>query len=1157
MPQAIALYALTGSMVVTAATSATAIVSSYAIGYGAMLVASAAAQSSQKRKARREYNASLEDRTVPVRSSEAPRTLVYGRTRASGPIPYVTNHGAKRELVSMVVALAGHEVYAIEDVWFDDSSAGPFTSVATNSQVTIGSKWYRGDDLALTHPLQGAFLTHTGAGMSFTINSFDAETYTFAAIDSIAAYTVNTVGATGDLITEGTSMTLTGPGVSNPDYTYSGATVTMATAVGQGMELLVTYRVSYGKSYASARPFLGSAAGETDDYLISQTSTLDAPWTAQHLGKSVARVRASFYYEETVYANGLPNLSAIVLGAKVYDPRLDSTVGGSGSHLANTPNTWGWSQNPVLIVADYLRHDLGFRVASTEINWVTVASEANICDDYIQAGASLAVTAVTKEFRALVTTSTAHKLAVGDEVKFTSVTGMTQINNNKYMVTEVTTPTTFKIAVDSAAFGTFTGGTVYLWQRRYTCDGVLSTETDRKSNLEQLLSSMMGTCYYSGGVFTIRCGYARTPIMTLDESDLADGQITIQSRVPRDELFNSVRGKFRDPANLYQTNDFKPYIGNTGGADFVAEDGGEKIYEDFEFPFTAHAVSAQRMAKMILWRGRNGLTFEANWKLSTLQLQPGDAIYVKLKRYGWDTLNAGAGKSFRVVERSFEGFKSIKLLLQEEAGIIYSWGHTDAQVLDASPNTSFAAPNFVQEVTVQVSSNAGSYYVRTDGIAVSYVDVTWPLPDALDVHLEIGYKRTVDREYKVVSAPVGATSLRIEGVSGGQYLNMYVQAVNSIGARSKIVWIPFYLVDPRLPTSGEKFSPLSANMLSNADVQYGVDLWTAYPIGAVAAYGIEKEPVYPIKGTPTNFRISAGDASSGLGRAVVAHPPAVSIDPTKRFVAYCDLIAWGADSVVRIEWLDAAGNIVGTSQGNTVAGVPVESTLARPDRIDHYQRSGVFADPVASSRQARMTVMCGGTWTAAPTKAVFGYRPFLGEVAAGVTDFPPWDAGGSNLVGTQGLARGSAWEVLESPLTQRDSGNYSNSLSVSVQSPAGAPWGGFDALVTLVADVAAQAAGGGLAVQLQGELQRKGGNLVDNPPEFSPTRILIYQPVTSGTNTYRAPVQISHRFRLPTLVRNYGEGVPFYQFIFSLRGDANTPAWAASNVYLRVEIIKR
>ena len=279
----------------------------------------------------------------------------------------------------------------------------------------------------------------------------------------------------------------------------SGNTITLLSDNYVGFLIVVTYRTNAGDAYAVARPFLGSLSGERDNSggyspggLEEATATDPAPWTAQHLGCGIPRLHVSVSYDETIYASGLPNISAIVRGKKVYDPRLDTTVGGLGAHRVNDPSTWTWSRNSALCAADYLMDELGFGVLPSEINWEAVAVAAYTCDDWLLVTAAKAINSVTKAVNGQVQSMTLHGLNVGDNVQFSSMAGMVQLNTVTATVTKVVSPTVFEIDVNTTALGTFTSGNYAKRQRRFTCDGVLSTEADRKANLEQLLGSLGG-----------------------------------------------------------------------------------------------------------------------------------------------------------------------------------------------------------------------------------------------------------------------------------------------------------------------------------------------------------------------------------------------------------------------------------------------------------------------------------------------------------------------------------------------------------------------------------------------------------------------------------------------------------------------------------------
>lgn len=88
------------------------------------------------------------------------------------------------------------------------------------------------------------------------------------------------------------------------------------------------------------------------------------------------------------FAAGLPQTGALIEGAKVYDPRLDSTFpGGSGSHELGDETTYEYSENPALHAAMYAygryqngKRVLGIGLPADGIDWQVVADWANVCD---------------------------------------------------------------------------------------------------------------------------------------------------------------------------------------------------------------------------------------------------------------------------------------------------------------------------------------------------------------------------------------------------------------------------------------------------------------------------------------------------------------------------------------------------------------------------------------------------------------------------------------------------------------------------------------------------------------------------------------------------------------------------------------------------------
>lgn len=198
--------------------------------------------------------------------------------------------------------------------------------------------------------------------------------------------------------------------------------------------------------------------------------------------------------------NGLPGRVTIRgKGAKIYDPRLDSTVtGGSGSQRANDQTTWGASQsgyrdNPALQLLWFLlgwkiggKLSVGCGVPPARIDLASFITAANICDE----------------------------------------------------------------AITLAAGGT---------QPRYRTAGVASDSDPRMEIIQIFLSAMNGTLRDSGGKLALVCmkNDLASPVLEFSDDDII-GDFTWNQTRGLDESFNAIHGKYTDPSNnsLYQAVEY-------------------------------------------------------------------------------------------------------------------------------------------------------------------------------------------------------------------------------------------------------------------------------------------------------------------------------------------------------------------------------------------------------------------------------------------------------------------------------------------------------------------------------------------------------------------------------------------------------------------------
>ncbi|NKF51357.1 hypothetical protein G3R49_12395 [Shewanella sp. WXL01] len=133
------------------------------------------------------------------------------------------------------------------------------------------------------------------------------------------------------------------------------------------------------RSKARLKMHLGDQT-TADANLVADSSI----WTEDHIGYGITYIYARLSYDPEVFPNGVPNIKALVKGKKVYDPRLDTTAGGSGSHRIDDQSTWEWSDNWALCVLDYTLNESGVGATLDEVNVESYALAANDCDEFVE-----------------------------------------------------------------------------------------------------------------------------------------------------------------------------------------------------------------------------------------------------------------------------------------------------------------------------------------------------------------------------------------------------------------------------------------------------------------------------------------------------------------------------------------------------------------------------------------------------------------------------------------------------------------------------------------------------------------------------------------------------------------------------------------------------
>ena len=141
-----------------------------------------------------------------------------------------------------------------------------------------------------------------------------------------------------------------------------------------------------------------------------------AIWPATATLKGIAFIYARLEYNPDSFPSGIPNISAIVEGKKIYDPRTTSTA---------------YSKNSALVLRDYLTNtEYGVGATSDEIDDASFIAAANVCDENV----SLAAGGTEKRYEShgVVDTANAPKQVI--EEMLSAMAGTLTYSGGKFYV---------------------------------------------------------------------------------------------------------------------------------------------------------------------------------------------------------------------------------------------------------------------------------------------------------------------------------------------------------------------------------------------------------------------------------------------------------------------------------------------------------------------------------------------------------------------------------------------------------------------------------------------------------------------------------------------------------------------------------------------------
>ena len=550
----------------------------------------------------------------------------------------------------------------------------------------------------------------------------------------------------------------------------------------------------------------GAFSSYTDDtrvvvrkYLGSDSQTYDtmlgglSSWTSNHTLSGLAYLAVRIKYSAELFS-GRPEVTCIVRGKKVYDPRDGSTA---------------YSTNRALCLRDYLTNArYGKGLATSLIDDTALGEAADDCDTTVSAMAQVnlgtpdsvlidtdsgvnALVFNTKPADAFAVTGANLQNAATSPTKQAEL--VTAINNQQW----VGSPDAEYVAYYLQTLGAdiTTSDTIYAdaaTQSMFACNIILDTDKTVFDNVKILLSGMRGQLPYLQGKYTLRIEKDRAAVGSIDHTNIVGG-IKWQSPDKKNK-YNRVTVKFVNPnANWKEDIAIFPEPGSATETALLAEDDDVPLHKEITMPGVTNLYQARDLARIILYKSRAGYKASCVVTSEALEWICGDVIEVTHTTPGW------SAKKFLITQMGLNANGDVSLSLVEHTGSIYTYDGTDPDLL--KDNTTLPDPFTVTAPTSLVTASTTT--IGADGTLFPAIEVSWTAgDDQFITEYELQYKASGDSTYR--SMIVTTVEAVLSPLVVGTTYNIRVRALNGFTFSAWLSGNRHLTADttaPSLPTS--------------------------------------------------------------------------------------------------------------------------------------------------------------------------------------------------------------------------------------------------------------------------------------------------------------------------------------------------------------------
>jgi len=550
----------------------------------------------------------------------------------------------------------------------------------------------------------------------------------------------------------------------------------------------------------------GSASQTADPMLVASMSN----WTSAHRLDGVCYIAAHYNYDTRGMWKGIPQLTVQVRGKKVYDPRLDSTAGGSGTQRLGTPSTYAFSDNPSLTFLDYItNNEYGKGLTASQLNLSTFSTAANTADTLVDNpfynGTAQAFTWSGNAGQNFISTTSSSlhwwSNKIGETLTLTDAGGNTVLSNAEIIDVQRYRPYGGSISyliffnqTLSSSYASQTGTSLNK-VKRFHCNGYVDGNKTVMENSKELLANMRGIFLYVDGKYELTIEDTGSSTFSItDNHIIADAGISVDYG-NKDKKANKVIVEFFNGNKKYELD--TATVLHDASPEYYSDDGDEILEIKAEFPFVSDPYIAYNMAKAILVRSRNQTTMQFLGTPEMYKLNVGDIVDLTYAGLGF------SGKVCRVeaLELQSDGLVSVSLI---EYFDVYTWEVPPQEALEELSDIPSA---------YAVGKPTNVIFIDTDSSNIDRPVLTWDAPT--DYPSKEFRVDVVDSSANpVFSKIVDTNSADLAFIPKASNYVASVTSINTLGVESDSTDLTFTVGDEPVAVGDVQANAITANEIN-------------------------------------------------------------------------------------------------------------------------------------------------------------------------------------------------------------------------------------------------------------------------------------------------------------------------------------------------------